>query len=163
MVKECFEDCQVGEQAASEGRTITEADIVSFAALTGDWNGVHCNAHFMSEHTFGERIAHGLLILSISSGQLYRMVGYELLPRSNIVFTGLEQVRFVTPAKIGDTLQMRGETIETRPVNDQTGLVTLRVQMVNQRGEIVLSAREKFVVPRRVPAEVAGGPVQSDA
>lgn len=152
MTKHYFEDCQVGEQAVSEGRTITEADIVAYAALTGDWNPVHCNAQYMSEHAFGERIAHGLLILSISGGMLYRMAGYELLPRENIVYTGLEQVRFVSPARIGDTIKMRGETIEMRPVNDQTGLVTVRIQMVNQRGEIVMSSRAKFTVPRQGPS-----------
>jgi len=151
MTKRHFEDCRVGEQAASEGRTITEADIVSFAALTGDWNPVHCNAEFMREHAYGERIAHGLFVLSLSGGMLYRMVGHELLPRQNIVFTGLEQVRFVSPTRMGDTLHLRGETIEMRPVNDQTGLVTLRLQMVNQRSEIVLSSRAKYAVPRRGP------------
>ncbi|MDZ4684668.1 MAG: MaoC/PaaZ C-terminal domain-containing protein [Planctomycetaceae bacterium] len=163
MTKQCFEDCQVGERAVSEGRTITEADIVAYAALTGDWNPIHCNAQFMSEHAFGERIAHGLLVVSISSGLLYRMAGYELLPLKNIVFTGLEQVRFVGPTRIGDTLKMRGETIEMRPVNDQTGLITVRIQMVNQRGETVMSSRAKFAVPRRGPSAdaVATGDSQS--
>jgi acyl dehydratase len=149
LPKQCFEDCVVGDAAVSDGRTVTEADIVAYAALTGDWNPVHCNAEYMRQHVFGERIAHGMLVLSISIGLLYRMVGYELLPRKNVVFAGLEQVRFVNPTRIGDTLQMRGETLELKPVNDESGLVTLRIQMLNQRGEIALTARAKFAVPRR--------------
>ncbi|WP_186377671.1 MaoC/PaaZ C-terminal domain-containing protein [Planctopirus ephydatiae] len=149
MQRQMYEDCRVGEKAISDGRTITEADIVAYAALTGDWNPIHCNAEFMSEHPFGERIAHGLLILSISSGLLFRVVGYELLPLKNIVFVGLEQVRFVNPTRIGDTLRMHAETIEMKPVNAQSGLVTVRIKMVNQRQEAVLTTRAKFAVPRK--------------
>lgn len=151
-MKHHFEDCQIGEKAVSQGRTVTESDIVSYAALTGDWNPIHCDAQFMSQHPAGERIAHGLLVLSISSGLLYRMVGYELLPINNIIFSGLEQVRFVGPTKIGDTLTMHGEIVETKDLNDSTGIVIVRIRMLNQHDELVMTARAKFAVPKRASA-----------
>lgn len=152
MLKQHFEDCQVGETATSLGRTITEADVVSFAALTGDWNPVHCDAEMMATHDIGGRIAHGLLVLSISTGFLFRMVGYELLPGQGIIFSGLDQVRFLMPVKLGDTLRLAGEVLETRAMGTESGLVVVRLQMRNQQDEAVMSAKAKFVVPRRPEA-----------
>lgn len=149
MKKSYFEDCDLGEKAVSLGRTVTEADIVSFAALSGDWNPVHCDADLMSRHELGKRIAHGLLVLSIGSGQLFRMVGYELLPEEGVIFSGIEQVRFVTPVKIGDTLTLVAEVTEKSELNERLGLLTMRIKMHNQQGELALSARFKCALPRR--------------
>lgn len=149
MKKMYFEDCTVGERAVSPARTVTEADIVAFAALTGDWNPVHCDAERMNRHELGERIAHGLLVLSLASGLLSRMTGYELLPAEGVIFSGIEQVRFVSPVKIGDTLSMHGETAEMQELSERLGLLSMRIRMLNQREEQVLSARFKFALPRR--------------
>ena len=148
-MKRFYEDCHVGETAASAGRTITEADVQMFAALSGDWNPVHCDAALMNGHPLGERIAHGLLILSISSGALHRLSGYEMVPREGVIFSGLEQVRFVTPVKLGDTLSASFDTVETSELNDQLGLVVVRVRVKNQNLELAMSARMKFAIPRR--------------
>src|SRR5690606_28818837 len=68
-----FEEFQVGDEVTSTGRTITETDIVNFAALSGDWNLIHTDAEYSRDHPFGQRVAHGLLILSIASGLAVRM------------------------------------------------------------------------------------------
>ena len=68
-----FEEFAIGDGCESVGRTVTEADIVNFAALSGDWNRIHTDAHYSQEQMFGERVAHGLLVLSIASGLAVRM------------------------------------------------------------------------------------------
>src|SRR5438093_9339548 len=67
-----FDDIQVGEEYESPGRTVTEADIVLFAGLSGDYNVLHTDAEFMKQSIFGERIAHGLLGLAIQAGLVPR-------------------------------------------------------------------------------------------
>lgn len=152
-MKQFFEDCEVGDAAASDGRTITEADVVAFASLSGDWNPVHCDAALMSQHPLGERIAHGLLILSVASGSLYRMAGYEILPRQEVIFSGLEKTRFVTAVKLGDTVTTHVETIEKSELNAQLGIIVVRMRVLNQAEELVMSTRLKFALPRRSAAE----------
>ena len=63
-----FEEFEVGQRIHSAGRTVTESDIVNFAGLSGDFNRIHTDAEFSGETTFGQRVAHGLLGLSIASG-----------------------------------------------------------------------------------------------
>ncbi len=68
-----FEDYTTGDSVTSQGRTVTEADIVSFAALSGDWNAIHVDAEYAKKGMFGERIAHGMLGLSIATGLAARL------------------------------------------------------------------------------------------
>ena len=62
-----FEEFTLGDGCESVGRTVTEADIVNFAALSGDWNRIHTDEQYSREQMFGERVAHGLLVLSVAS------------------------------------------------------------------------------------------------
>ena len=82
-----FEEFNVGDTVTSAGRTITEADIVNFAALSGDWNAIHVDAEFAKNSMFGERIAHGLLGLSIASGLAVRL---GFIEDTVIAFMGLD-------------------------------------------------------------------------
>ena len=105
-----FEEFNVGDSITSAGRTITEADIVSFAALSGDWTAIHTDAEFAKNGMFGERVAHGLLGLSIAIGAggasgLHRGDG-----RSP---SGLEW-KFSGAIKIGDTIHVRAEVVEKK-------------------------------------------------
>src|SRR4249919_1823444 len=97
-----FEDLRVGEEYESPGRTVTEADIVIFAGLSGDYNVLHTDAEHMKSSIFGERIAHGLLGLAIQHGLLDRSIP----ARAAEQFTGLKW-KFRGPIKIGDTLHVR--------------------------------------------------------
>ena len=78
-----------GDRRETPARTMTEADIHAFAALTGDWHPLHTDAEFAAESPFGERIAHGLLILSVGSALAFRLGQYEVLPQSFIAFSGM--------------------------------------------------------------------------
>jgi acyl dehydratase len=97
-----FEDIAVGEEYESPGRTVTEADIVIFAGLSGDYNVLHTDAEFMKSSSFGERIAHGLLGLAIQSGLLTRAG----IPYATLGF-GTLRWKFKGPIKIGDTIRVR--------------------------------------------------------
>src|SRR5918996_4991090 len=104
-----FEEIEVGEQYQSPARTITEADIVIFAGLSGDYNVVHTDAEFMKTSTFGERIAHGLLGLSIQAGLLSR----AMPPYATIASAGLRW-KFKAPIRIGDTIRVRATVTEKK-------------------------------------------------
>ena len=128
-----FEEFNVGDTVTSAARTITEADIVGFAALSGDWNAIHVDAEFAKSQMFGERIAHGLLGLSIASGLAVRL---GFIEDTVIAFMGLDW-KFRAPIKIGDTIHMQAQIAEKKPMPRLSGgLVTLNVEVLNQRAEV---------------------------
>jgi acyl dehydratase len=144
-VRRYFEDIEVGEEYESPGRTVTEADIVIFAGLSGDYNVLHTDAEFMKTSIFGERIAHGLLGLAIQSGLLAR----GMRPYATIAFMGLRW-KFKGPIKIGDTIHARGKVIAKKETSKpDRGVVTLARQVVNQRGEVVQEGETDVMVARR--------------
>ena len=130
-----FEEYEVGQSITSQGRTVTEADVVAFAALSGDWNPMHTDAEFASEHPFGQRVAHGLLVLSIASGLAVRL---GFLEETVLAFRELGEWKFSLPVYFGDTVRVRATVIETKPMRRLGGgLVTLKVQILNQDGKVV--------------------------
>ena len=127
-----FEEFNVGDTVTSAGRTITEADVVSFAALSGDWNAIHVDAEFAKSGMFGERIAHGLLGLSVASG-LAVQLGF--IEGTVIAFMGIDW-KFRGAIKIGDTIHTQAQIAETKAMPRLGGgLVTMNVEVLNQRGE----------------------------
>ena len=140
-----FEDVRIGEEYTSPGRTVTEADIVIFAGLSGDYNVLHTNAEHMKSSLFGERIAHGLLGLSIQQGLLDRVVpGQGTGPLAAVKW------KFKAPIKIGDTIHVTAR-ITAKKDGEQpgTGVVTVERRVVNQRGEVVQEGETDHVVARR--------------
>ncbi|MBI3455511.1 MAG: MaoC family dehydratase N-terminal domain-containing protein [Candidatus Rokubacteria bacterium] len=141
-----FEDIQVGDEYLSPGRTVTEADIVAFAGLSGDYNVLHTDAEFMRTSIYGERIAHGLLGLAIQSG-----LGTRAMPRplATIALLGLRW-RFKGPIKIGDTIRVRIKVTDKRETSKpDRGIVALQRSVVNQRGEVVQEGETDVMVERR--------------
>ncbi len=135
-----FDDFQVGETIVTRGRTITETDIVAFAALTGDWYPLHSDAEYAKKGPFGERIAHGLLILSVANGLL------PLYDMAIVAFYGMDKVRFTAPTKIGDTIHVELEVIDRQGKGDLGGVITLRESVKNQKGEAVALATLKALI-----------------
>jgi 3-hydroxybutyryl-CoA dehydratase len=127
-----FEEFNLGDTVTSAGRTITEADIVGFAALSGDWNAIHVDAEYAKNQMFGERIAHGLLGLSIASG-LAVQLGF--IEGTVIAFMGIDW-KFRGAIKIGDTIHVQAQIAEKKAMPRLGGgLVTMNVEVLNQRGE----------------------------
>ncbi len=129
-----FEEFQIGTEVVTQSRTITEADIVNFAGVSGDYNTIHTDGEYAKSTPFGERIAHGLLGLSVASG-LGMQLGF--LDGTVIAFTGLEW-KFKNPIKIGDTIHMVGTVKQTKAMKAMGGgFIILDTRVLNQRSEIV--------------------------
>lgn len=124
-----FEEFEVGLELETRGRTITEADIVNFAGLSGDFNPMHTDAVYAAGTQFGKRVAHGLLGLSIASGLAYQM---GFIEGTVIAFTGLEW-KFRAPIFIGDTIRIQVQVTKLREMKAAGGgFVTLELKAVNQ-------------------------------
>jgi acyl dehydratase len=129
-----FEEFEIGDVVETSARTVTETDIVLFAGLSGDYNQLHTDAEFARGTRFGERVAHGLLGLSIASGLAWRL---GLIEGTVEAFTGLEW-KFRSPIVIGDTIRVRLEPKKKKEMPRLGGgFVTLEVAVLNQRDEIV--------------------------
>jgi acyl dehydratase len=137
-----FEEIAVGEEYESPGRTVTETDIVIFAGLSGDYNVLHTDAEFMKASIFGERIAHGLLVLAIQSG----LLGRAMRPYAILAFDGIRW-KFKGPIKIGDTIRVWARVAGKRETSKpDRGLVTLERKVMNQRNEVVQEGETDLLV-----------------
>jgi acyl dehydratase len=137
-----LDDLHTGETLVSPGRTITEADVVSFAALTGDWHPQHTDATWAAESRFGRRVAHGMLVLSYSIGLV------PLDPSRVVALRGIRDVTFKRPVHIGDTIRVRSRIEEIKPLDPGTALVHLAWTIVNQADESVARAKVSVVCRR---------------
>lgn len=146
--KSFLEDYRVGEKLVSPARTITETDIVQFAGLTGDWHPLHTDTGYAAASPFGERIAHGMLVLSIGSALIFRLGPHVFLPKSFIAFYGMEKVRFVNPTKIGDTLHMECEVAAIEIKDATRGVLVWHGRILNQRGETCAASVTKLLCGR---------------
>jgi len=124
-----FDDFEIGDKSVSKGRTITETDIVMFAAFSGDWHQLHTNVEFAKKGPFGERIAHGFLVLVAASGLM------PLEEMAILAFYGMDKVRFLGPTKIGDTIHVEMEAIEKEDKNEKNGVVSFKSSIKNQKEE----------------------------
>lgn len=127
------------------GKTITEADIVNFAGISGDWNRIHLDEEFAKKTIFGRRIAHGLLTLAITSGLITRL---RLTEDSLIAFYGIEKLRFTKPVFIGDTIRAVIE-VEGKEDKGDYGVVAFKISTLNQNDEVVMVATFKTAVKKR--------------
>ena len=144
-----WEEIDVGEEYLSPGRTVTEADIVNFAGLSGDWNILHTDAESMKHSLYGERIAHGLLGLAIQAGLSARAMPR---PFATLAFTGIRW-RFKGPIRIGDTISVQLRVREKREGSKpDRGLLVLSRQVLNQRGEVVQEGETDLLIARRPTA-----------
>ncbi|HNR30428.1 MAG TPA: MaoC/PaaZ C-terminal domain-containing protein [Candidatus Hydrogenedentes bacterium] len=142
-----FEDIEEGRVATSPARTVTEADIVNFAGLSGDFNILHTDAEFMKGTPFGQRIAHGLLGLSIASGLVARNPGAE--QHRLVAFLGMTW-DFRNPVLIGDTIHVVQTAASKRPTSKPgLGVVVYDVQVKNQRGQVCQEGQWKVMYMKR--------------
>jgi acyl dehydratase len=141
-----FEDYTIDEVRTSRGRTITEADIVNFAGLSGDFVELHVNEEYARRGPFGRRIAHGALIFSISTGLMVQMTSdHEAI----VAFRGVDQLRFVAPVFIGDTIHVTRKAIEKNSKDGIRGLVAFETTVLNQDGKPVLTYIDRLMVKCR--------------
>ncbi len=147
-----FEEFEIGDEVVTQGRTITEADIVAFAALSGDWTSLHVDAEYAQGTMFGQRVAHGLLILAVASGLAVRL---GFMEDTVIAFRELSW-KFSRPVMIGDTVRVRAVVHQRKAMPRLGGgAVVFNVSVLNQRDEVVEHGKWTVLFKSR-PQELGG-------
>ena len=127
-----YDELAIGDRWRSQARTITQADVVNFACVTGDFDPLHVDHEAARQSSFGQPIAHGLLGLSFVAG-----LGLHSPWAATVAFTGIQEWRFHKPLYVGDTVHVITEILDKRPHGRRQGAVTWKRQLVNQKDEIV--------------------------
>lgn len=141
-----FEDLSAGQRFQSDARQVSEADVLAFCALTGDWHPQHWDAVWSQGSAFGERIAHGMLVLSFAVGLV------PLDPRRVKALRRIGDAVFKRPVRLGEEISVAGEISSVKPIDDSAGLVELRWSICNGEGALVCRASVQVLW--------TGGPLQ---
>jgi acyl dehydratase len=142
-----FEDFKEGMELCSQGRTMTEADIVNFSGFSGDFNPLHTDVEYASKGMFGERIAHGMCGFSMAIGLMVRLNIFE---GTIVAFYGIDEWRFLAPIKTGDTIHSVGKVVGKKESKKEgQGMVTFMVDVVNQNGTSVMGGQVKVIIKKR--------------
>ena len=130
-----YEEFEQGAIYKTQARTITEADVAAFAGLSGDFNPIHVDAESAKNSPFGERIAHGMLTVAISTG-LANLTG---LMEGTTIALMEQNIKYKAAVKFGDTIRLQMEVIEKRETSKpDRGIVKLAAKILNQRDELVV-------------------------
>jgi 3-hydroxybutyryl-CoA dehydratase len=132
------DDFQVGEQA-SFTKTVTEADVTTFAGLIGDFNPLHVDAEYARKSRFGRRVAHGMF-----TGGLISAVLGNKLPGPGAIYLS-QQIEFLAPVYIGDTITAAVEVVSWRP---DKRIITLKTDCYNQDEKQIVTGKAVLMVDR---------------
>lgn len=142
-----FEEFLVGQRIISAGRTVSESDIITFAGLSGDFNQIHTDAVYAAQTPFGQRVAHGLLGLSIASGLV---VQTGMMEGTILAFREINEWKFIQPIHIGDTIHVEVEVLETKEIRRLGGgAIVISLDVKNQTGETVMKGIWKALISGR--------------
>lgn len=156
MAGKFVEDFVVGEVDVSPGRTVTETDLVAFSWVSGDANPMHTDAEHAARSPLGQRVAHGMLGMSICTG-LSARIGH--MEGTAIASLGVDDWKFLKPIFIGDTVTLRTTVLEARlGSKGDRGVVTRRMELLNQRNEVVQGGVTKVMVRARQAGHTKGKP-----
>jgi oxepin-CoA hydrolase/3-oxo-5,6-dehydrosuberyl-CoA semialdehyde dehydrogenase len=145
-----FEDLAIGDSLLTHRRTVGEADIVAFGGISGDYFYMHFDEIAAKESPFGKRIAHGYFVLSAAAGLFVSPA-----PGPVLANYGLDNLRFVAPVAIGDTIRARltcKRKVDRSRTDEQgrgQGVVAWDVQVTNQHDELVASYDILTLVQKR--------------
>lgn len=128
-----YDDYEMGDYFVTGSRTVTEADIVAFCGLSGDFSPLHTDANYAKTTQYGERVAHGSLLISIASGLEFLL----LTPaRFAGALYGFDRIRFVKAVPVGETIRVEGEVVELREKSEKFGIVTFHEKLLNSKDEV---------------------------
>ena len=127
-----FEDFSIGQSWTSPRRTVTEADVVNFATMTGDFNPLHVDYDYAAKTPYRQPIAHGLLGLSWVAG-----LGSYFPNVNTVAFTAVRNWEFVRPLFFGDTVFVETSCLEKHPAGRRNGRVIWQRQLINQSQHVV--------------------------
>ena len=146
-----FEEFEIGQQIKSGSRTVTESDIVTFAGLSGDYNRIHTDAEFSKSTTYGQRVAHGLLGLSIASGLA---VQTGMMEDTIMAFREISNWKFRLPIHIGDTIHVVVEVKGTKALPRLGGgSIDIELDVRNQRDESVMKGNWTALIASQPASE----------
>lgn len=138
-----FEEFAVGQVFETGGRTVTDADVVLFAGISGDFTRLHLDEEYAKASMFKGRVAQGMLAVSIATGLLVQLGTLEGTAMGLLEFT----CRFVAPVRLNDTVRVRQTVTEVRQTSKpDRGIVTFSLELLNQRGENAFTGSEKIMV-----------------
>lgn len=141
-----FEEFEIDAADESEARTVTEADVAAFAALSGDYNPIHTDEEYARRSAYGRRIAHGALVFSISTGLAMRMGPPN---EALVAFLGIDNLRFMRPVFLGDTVRLHTRVAEKEDRDAKRGVVTFENTVRNQSDQAVLVYNPKVIYSKR--------------
>ncbi len=142
-----YEDWKLGEEYETASTTVTEAHIWTNMYLTGYYNPIHTDADYAKTSIFGERVAPGFLVHSISTGQVNQT---RLFEGTTLAFLGIKYINFVTPVRIGDTIKTVGKLIEKKDSQKPgRGIVVFHARVLNQRGETITESERIILLRKR--------------
>src|SRR6059058_3300420 len=158
-----YADLHVGISFRSPGRTITDADLVAFSGLTGDYSELHTSEVYAKSSQFGRRVAHGMLGLAYAHGLMWLRTGE--LRETAIAFLGIDDWKFVGPIFIGDTIFVNYRIAELRDSKSKPtqAIVTFDVEIVNQDDRVVQRGRKALLVSKVPLSAVAASQQGSSA
>ncbi|MGQ3283539.1 MaoC/PaaZ C-terminal domain-containing protein [Bosea sp. (in: a-proteobacteria)] len=157
-----YDDLSVGMRFRSPGRTITDADLVGFAGLTGDYSELHTSDVYAQSSQFGRRVAHGMLGLAYAHGLMWARTGE--LRETAVAFLGIDGWRFVGPVFVGDTIFVDYELAELRDSRSRPtqAIATFEVKVVKQDGTLVQQGRKALLVSK-VPLDAVAASTTAPA
>lgn len=142
-----FDDWTLDEEFTTPTRTMTETDVVMFAAMSGDYNELHTSAEVTKKNQFGQRIVHGLLGLAVSHGLLFRT---GVLDGTAIAFVSVDGWTFKAPIFFGDTIHVKTRVVEMKPSKSKPdrGMIKFYLEIINQDGVVVQSGYKVIMMKR---------------
>lgn len=154
-----YADLHVGMAFRSPGRTITDADLVGFAGLTGDFSELHTSEVYAQKSQFGRRVAHGMLGLAYAHGLMWARTGE--LRETAIAFLGISDWRFLEPIFVGDTIFVNYRICELRESKSRPtqAIATFEVSVVDQNDRIVQRGKKALLVSKEPLLAVAASGV----
>ena len=139
-----FEEFEIGDKGEGNSITITEAHLVIFGSITGDFNALHFDEETAKQGKFGGRIAHGLFILSLASASLGDPVQKTVIGNMGI------SAKFKAPSRLGDTVTAKWE-VTNKQLRKRDGIVTFTQHCINQRGEVVMEGEQHLLITLKNP------------
>ncbi|MBN3801780.1 dehydratase [Paraburkholderia sp. Ac-20336] len=158
-----YTDLYVGMNFRSPGRTITDADLVGFAGLTGDFSELHTSDVYAKNSQFGRRVAHGMLGLAYAHGLMWARTGE--LRETAIAFLGISEWKFLNPIFVGDTIFVNYQICELRESKSRPtqAIATFDVEIVDQDGRVVQKGKKALLVSRVPLSAVAASTASPSA
>lgn len=139
-----YDDLSLGDAQVTRARTVTEADIVSWCAFTGDWFVLHSDKESAARSMFGQRIAPGMMVMAMSGG-----LGVPPDTTAVLANYGTDRIRYPRPTLIGDTIHVEIEVLGKQERDEGSGIVDFRWDVLNQNGETVAASRLRVLIARK--------------